>query len=64
MEPLSYFSFYPVLYGWGNKGHGTCYPVCRMAHIPDALQLTGMSSHDVAAVDFFFRYLSGLLPHV
>ena len=56
MEPLSY--------GWGNKGHGTCYPVCRMAHITDALQLTGMSSHDVAAVDFFFRYLSGLLPHV
>ena len=27
VDPLSYFSFQPVLHNWGNKGHGMCYPV-------------------------------------
>ena len=27
VDPLSYFSFQPVLNDWCNKGHGMCYPV-------------------------------------
>ena len=27
MDPLSYFSFQPVLHDWCNKGRGMCYPV-------------------------------------
>ena len=30
VDPLSYFSFQPVLYDWYNKGNGMCYPVCGM----------------------------------
>ena len=28
VDPLSYFSFQPVLHDWCNKGCGMCYPVC------------------------------------
>ena len=44
MDPLSYFSFQPVLHDWCNKGHGMCYPVCGMMHIKEPLLLTGKSS--------------------
>ena len=44
VDPLSYFSFEPVLHGWCNKGHGTCYPVCGMVHIKEPLMLIGKSS--------------------
>ena len=27
VNPLSYFSFEPVLHDWCNKGRGMCYPV-------------------------------------
>ena len=27
VDPLSYFSFQPVLHDWCNKGLGMCYPV-------------------------------------
>ena len=27
VDPLSYFSFQPVLHDWCNKGCGMCYPV-------------------------------------
>ena len=30
VDPLSYFSFQPVLHDWCNKGCGMCYPVCGM----------------------------------
>ena len=30
VDPLSYFSFQPVLHDWCNKGRGMCYPVCGM----------------------------------
>ena len=30
VDPLSYFSFQPVLHDWCNKGRGMCYPVCVM----------------------------------
>ena len=33
VDPLSYFSFQPVLRDWCNKGRGMCYPVCGMVHI-------------------------------
>ena len=33
VDPLSYFSFQPVLHDWCNKGCGMCYPVCGMMHI-------------------------------
>ena len=43
-DPLSYFSFLPVLHDWCNKGRGMCYPVCGMVHIKEPLLLFGKSS--------------------
>ena len=37
IDPLSCFSFQPVLHDWCNKGRGMCYPVCRMVHIKEPL---------------------------
>ena len=39
VDPLSYFSFHPVLHDWCNKGHGMCYPVSGMVHIKEPLLL-------------------------
>ena len=39
VDPLSYFSFQPVLHNWCNKGRGMCYPVCGMVHIKEPLLL-------------------------
>ena len=44
VDPLSYFSFQPVLHDWCNKKRGMCYPVCGMVHIKEALLLIGKSS--------------------
>ena len=33
VDPLSYFSFQPVLHDWCNKGRDMCYAVCGMVHI-------------------------------
>ena len=44
VDPLSYFSFQPVLHDWCNKGRGMCYPVCGMMHIKEPLLLIGKSS--------------------
>ena len=44
MDPLSYFSFQPVLHNWCNKGRGMCYPVCGMVHIKEPLLLIDKSS--------------------
>ena len=43
VNPLSYFSFQPVLHGWCNKGCGMCYPVCGMVHIKEPLLLIDKS---------------------
>ena len=43
VDPLSYFSFQPVLHDWCNKGHGMCYPVCGMTHIKEPLLLINQS---------------------
>ena len=44
VDPLSYFSFQPVLHDWCNKGRGMCYPVCWMVHIKEPLLLIDKSS--------------------
>ena len=44
VDPLSYFSFQPVLHDWCNKSRGMCYPVCGMVHIKEPLLLIGKSS--------------------
>ena len=33
VDPLSYFSFQPVLYDLYDNGHVMSYPVCGMVHI-------------------------------
>ena len=33
VDPLSYFSFQPVLHDWCSKGRGMCYPVWGIMHI-------------------------------
>ena len=44
VDPLSYFSFQPVLHDWCNKGCGLCYHVCGMVHIKEPLLLIDKSS--------------------
>ena len=44
VDPLSYFSFQPVLHNWCNKGYGMCPPICRMVHIKEPLLLIRKSS--------------------
>ena len=44
VDPLSYFSFQPVLHDCCNKGRGMCYPVCGMVHIKEPLLLIDKSS--------------------
>ena len=44
VDPLSYFSFRPVLHDWCNKGRGMCYHLCGMMHIKEPLLLIGKSS--------------------
>ena len=44
VDPLSYFSFQPVLHDWCNKGRDMCYPVCGMVHIKESSLLIDKSS--------------------
>ena len=44
VDPLSYFSFQPVLHDWCNKGRDMCHPVFGMMHIKEPLLLIGKSS--------------------
>ena len=46
VDPLSYFSFQPMVHDWCNKGRGMCHPVCGMMHIKEPLLLIGKSSPD------------------
>ena len=63
-DPLSYFSFHPVLHYWCNKDRGVCYPDCEMVHIKEPLLLTGKISPLGGSGFPLSRYLSGPLPHV
>ena len=44
VDPLSYFSFQPVLHDWCNKGPGMRYLVYGIMHIKEPLLLNGKSS--------------------
>ena len=44
VDPLSYFSFQPVLHDRSNNGRGMCLPVYAMMHIKYSLLLIGKSS--------------------
>ena len=44
VDPLSYFSFQPVLHDRCNEGRGMCYSVCRMVYIKEPLLLIRKSS--------------------
>ena len=43
-QPLSYFSFLPLLHNWTNKGRAMNYPVCGTVHIKYNLLLIGKIS--------------------
>ena len=44
VDPLSYFSFQPVIPYWCNKDRGMRYPVCGMVYIKEPLLLIDKSS--------------------
>ena len=44
VDPLSYFSFHPVLHDWINKSHGMRYTVYGMVDIKDPLLLIRKNS--------------------
>ena len=58
VDPLSYFSFQPVLHDWFKKGCGMCNPVCGMVHIK-----VERVAH-VAAAGFLSHYLCDILSYV
>ena len=62
VDPLSYFSFQPVLHNWCKKGRGMSYPVCGMVHIKEPLLLIGKSS-PCGGSGFLSHYLSGPFPY-
>ena len=59
VDPLSYFSFQPVLLDWCNKACDMCYTVSGMVHIKESLLLI----HVVVPESFLSRYQSGPLPY-
>ena len=61
VDPLSYFSFQPVLHDWCNKGRDMCYPVCGMVHIKEPMLLIVAY---VAAAGFLSHYQNGPKPYV
>ena len=64
VDPLSYFSFQPVLHDWCNIGCGMCYPVCEMVHIKELLLLIGKSSPCGGSRFPLSYYLNGPLPFI
>ena len=62
VDPLSYFSFQPVLHDWCNKVRGICYPFYGMMHIKQPLLLIGKSNPGGGSG--FRLSLSGPLPYV
>ena len=59
VEPLSYFSFQPVIYNWYNKGWGMCCPVYGMVIIKEPLLLIRKMVDVAVVAGFLSRYLSG-----
>ena len=62
VDPLSYFSFQPLLHNWCNKGCSVYYPVYGMVHIKDPLLLIEKSSPCSGCSEFPLS--SGPLPYV
>ena len=60
VNPLSYFSFQPVLHDWCNKGHGTYHPVYGMMLIGKS-SLCGSSGFSLPLSEWSFTIC--LLPH-
>ena len=56
VDPLSCFSFQPVLHDWFNTGRGMCYPVCGMVHIKESSLLRVVY---VAAAGFLSHHQNG-----
>ena len=59
-NPLSYFSFQPVLHDWCNKGCDMYYPVCGMMHIKEPLLLIDKSSLCVVKHSFIHSFIHSL----
>ena len=60
VDPLSYFSFQPVLHDWCNKGRGMCYPVYGIVHIKEHFHSEPVI-HEISRKEFF--YLTMLSTH-
>ena len=54
VDPLSYFSFQPVIHDWCNKGRGVCYPVCGKVYIKEPLLLINGKSSPCCGSGFPF----------
>ena len=63
VDPLSYFSFQPVLHDWCNKSRGMCYPVCGMVHIKEPLLLIDKRSL-CGGSGFPFSLITMVLNHM
>ena len=48
VDPLSYFSFQPVLHIWCNKSCGICYLACGMMDVKELSLLIGKTGPDGA----------------
>ena len=74
VDPLSYFSFQPVIHDWCNKGCGMCYPVCVMVHIKEPFLQVENSSPEYSLFNealntssfffFFFFFWRTLLTYL
>ena len=63
VDPLSYFSFQPVLHDWCNNGCSMCYRVC-MVHIKEPLLIIGKSSPCGSSGFYLLLFVNGLLPYI
>ena len=63
VDPLSYFSFQPVLHDWYNKGRGMCYSVSGMVDINELLLLIGKSSPCVGSVLVLYNMSDTIKPN-
>ena len=52
VDPLSYFSFQPVLHDWCNTVYSVSFPVCGMVRIKTTLLLIGESNTCIAGIGF------------
>ena len=61
VNPLSYFSFQPVLHDRCNKCCGMCYPVCGMERQREMFYLTTHSTHFLSTVIWHQTWLRTIL---